>query len=56
MSKRSEISRIKSKGKVIYPIGTLQEVLAQLREFYESKEGYNPSWFGPIRSRSEVQA
>ncbi len=43
-------------GKIIYPIGTLQEVLAQLREFYESKEGYNPAWFGPIRSRSEAQA
>ena len=42
-------------GKAIYPIGTLQEVLTQLREFYETKQGYNPQWFGPVRSRAEAK-
>ncbi len=42
-------------GKAIYPIGTLQEVLAQLREFYDTKQGYNPAWFGPVISRAEAQ-
>ena len=42
-------------GAAIYPIGTLQEVLTQLREFYETKEGYNPQWFGPVRSRADAQ-
>jgi len=40
-------------GTPIYPIGTPEEVMEQLREFYRDIEGHFPDKFGPVKLASE---
>lgn len=43
-------------GKVIYPIGTMEEVLAELRDFYDNIEALHLDQVGPIRTRDAAEA
>lgn len=40
-------------GKIIWPLGSLDEVLEECREFYEGMRGYREDAFGPIQLKRE---